>query len=141
MLRHNGFQPTPIDMRVDLGCRDIRMSKQFLDDAKIRTACKEMSREGVTQHVRMDVRQTGAFSQPSDDLPHSDTFQWPTRIAEKQPLIITSVRESSQLRVQRFQIVSHGISGRFSDWHQSFTVAFAMYEDDAERLLVFMQTD
>ena len=68
------LQPVPRNMRVDLGCRDIRVPEQFLDDPKINAALEQMGRErmpkGMRRNMLGDPRYFGAaFDKVMQPLP------------------------------------------------------------------------
>lgn len=44
-LLMNRLQPILIDVRINLGGRDVRMSQQLLNDPEIRSVTQQMSRE------------------------------------------------------------------------------------------------
>src|ERR1700722_19980164 len=44
----------PVDVRIDLRRRYIRMPEHFLDDAQVRAVFEQMGREAVAQRVRCD---------------------------------------------------------------------------------------
>jgi hypothetical protein len=59
-----------IDMRVDLGGRDIGVSEQFLDDAEIGSVAEKVGGEGMPQEVRVNIRLDPGHLRPLlHDLP------------------------------------------------------------------------
>ena len=49
------FEVGPVHVGVDLGGRDIGMSKQLLDDAKVGSAAEKMGGEAVAEKVGIDI--------------------------------------------------------------------------------------
>ena len=47
-----GGEPVLEDMSIDLGCADVGMAEQLLNDAKIGAILQQVTGESVTQHVR-----------------------------------------------------------------------------------------
>ena len=57
-----------IDVRVDLGRRDIGVAKHLLDGSKIGTAFKQMGRKGMAQRMRVKIRNANSASSARHDL-------------------------------------------------------------------------
>src|SRR5438477_4013863 len=63
-------QVTPIEVGIDGGGGDIRMSEQLLHDAQIRAALEQVGRERMPERVRVDPGgDAGAAGVPAQDLP------------------------------------------------------------------------
>lgn len=117
------------------------MPQQFLDHPQIGTASEQVGGEGVPEHVWVDVLQAGPFGKSSDDLPDSNAFEGPTSIAQKQTIVISTIIESGEFRIETIHIKFHCLACRHANRHQSFTVPFSMYEDNTQRFLVLVETD
>lgn len=80
----NGFQPFPVDMRVNLSRRYIRMPEHFLHGTQIGPMFEQMRRkrmpEGVRRDLPLDVRFTGITL---NNLPHALTADFFSQAAEK----------------------------------------------------------
>jgi hypothetical protein len=48
-------KPVFVHMGVNFGCANTRVAKEFLNDTKISPARQKVSREGVTEKVRIDT--------------------------------------------------------------------------------------
>ena len=67
----NRFQPTVLDVRVDLRGRDAGVAEHFLQGADFGAAGKHVCGEAVSQSVRADaVSAADALSVLLDELPH-----------------------------------------------------------------------
>ena len=55
VLFHHFAQARVIDVCVDLCCRNIRMTEQFLHHTQVRAARKQVRGEAVSQFVRMHM--------------------------------------------------------------------------------------
>lgn len=62
------YQSSRVDMRVNLGRRNVGMAEERLEHAKVGSAREQMSGEGVTQHVRTDP--VGGDSGGKRHFPH-----------------------------------------------------------------------
>ena len=51
MILNQPAQTLLDDMGVDLRCRDVRMAEKLLDRTQIRPPLKQMTGEGMAQHV------------------------------------------------------------------------------------------
>ena len=66
----HGFETLLIDMRVNLGCRNIRMPKHFLNDAQICAIPEQVRCETVPEKMRINVfLQSGASGMFFHNLP------------------------------------------------------------------------
>ena len=64
------FKPLLINMRVNLRCRNVRMTEHFLDNAQIGAVPEQMRCETVPEKVRINVLfQSGLLRMFFHDLP------------------------------------------------------------------------
>ena len=49
------LEPLLIDVRINLGRRNIRMPQQLLDDAQVRPIPQQVRREGMPQQMRIHI--------------------------------------------------------------------------------------
>lgn len=81
VLHHQIAQVIVKDMRIDLGCCDIRMTKQRLDHTQIGPAGQKMCREGMAQGVGRDLG--GADPGQNGDLLDQDVEVMPRDMARR----------------------------------------------------------
>ena len=62
-------------MRVDLGRRDIGVTKKILNHAKVGAADQEMSGEGVAKDVRVNIIKSRNGGVLPNELPNRDAFK------------------------------------------------------------------
>jgi len=51
---HQFDQPSSVHMGVNLGCRNVGMTEQRLQNPEIGASCKQVGGEGMAKHVRAD---------------------------------------------------------------------------------------
>src|SRR5262245_22071412 len=69
-------QVSPVEMRVDRGGRDRRVSQQLLDHAQVGAPREQMGRERMAERVRMDARREPRRARvPAQDLPEPHAAQ------------------------------------------------------------------
>ena len=78
-------------MGIDLGGRDVGVAEEFLNDAEISAAHEKMGREGVAEHVGMDLAHVGSLCPMLDDLPHTDAFERPSGAGEEELALIAAI--------------------------------------------------
>ena len=78
-LLYNVTQAGPINVRIDLGCGNIGMAKQFLHDSKISAPSEHMSCKAVPEHVWVHILKTCPHCKAANNLPHSDPLKWTAR--------------------------------------------------------------
>ena len=81
------LQPLLVDVRIDLGRRDVRMPEHHLDRAQIRPVLQEMGREAVPQHVRRELADAGLDAVGREVLPETDPAHGVARAVDEDHLV------------------------------------------------------
>jgi hypothetical protein len=103
----DGFQSLLIDVCIDLGRRDIRVSEHFLNDAQVGPIPEQMRRKAVSQKVRVNALfESGPARMLFHDLPDPHRCQFGTALGEKNLAAATALQKfrsfGGQVRCQRF---------------------------------------
>ena len=84
MLRVGALQPFSVDVSVNLGGRDIRMSQHDLDGPEVGSVCKEMAGKRVSQLMRGNTAfNSDGLSMGPQALPESLSGHCATEATQK----------------------------------------------------------
>jgi hypothetical protein len=73
----NGPEVFPINVRIDLRCREVRVPQHLLESPEVGTAFEEVRGEGVTERVGRDAFLNARSTRTSfDHIPRTDARQW-----------------------------------------------------------------
>src|SRR4029078_698315 len=124
-------QILPVDMRIDLRRRYVRMAEHFLNGAKVGAAFEEMCGEGVAEGVGGNgFRDAGAIHVAAQDFPGAHAGEWlAPGVEEEDPFALPLL----QARAKFANVRGDGADGGAADRDEAFLAAFAK---DPDQLLL-----
>ena len=117
------------DMRVPLGCPEIRVAKHLLDRTEIGATLEQVSREGVSEEVGMHAArlETGSIGELSEDQERAGASQWAAPDVQEQLRAVAPV----EMRAAEREVSTNGFRGRTPEGDEALFVALAEHADDS----------
>ena len=119
---HQLDEPRAVDMRVDLRRRDIGVAEQRLEYAQVRSARKQVCREGVTKHVRAHTLRanSGIGGHGPDDLEQADAAK----------VLFSARKQPDRPSGSDFQPSGNRRFGARGDWDKPILGSLAAYHHE-----------
>ncbi len=116
-----------VDVRIDLGSREVGVPEHLLYGSKIRPSFQEVCGKGMPQRVRGDaLLNPGPICTPPDDSPRAHPAQRPPSCIEEQ---LTSGLTAIERRAHFARIEGNGTKRPPAEGHQPFLGTLPKYSD------------